>query len=103
MQQTDKTVTEPCKVPWCNRNATKTQRCDIHAEVHEAYATKAVTDSHTVAGNQEAERLADFGLFGTDFNETKAMLRNQLKRHGLRLKVKTNRHSDNVEMWIEKA
>ncbi len=30
----------PCKVPWCNREATTTERCDIHTEVHEAY-TKA--------------------------------------------------------------
>lgn len=65
--------------------------------------TEAVTGERTAARNEEAERLAEFGMFGTDFYVTKAMLRRQLKRHGLVLKIRKNyaKWGDNVEIWIE--
>jgi hypothetical protein len=37
LQIEDRKDKECKKVPWCNRKATKTERCDIHAEVHAAY------------------------------------------------------------------
>jgi hypothetical protein len=57
-----------------------------------------------VSENQEARNLAEFGMFGTDYRETKRMLAKQLKRYGLVLKTRQNiKWGDQIEMWIEKV
>ena len=53
--------------------------------------------------NAEARRLAIFGMFGTDFGETKMIVNHLLKPHGLKLRTRGNRKQwgDQVETWIE--
>ena len=55
--------------------------------------------------NAEAKRLAEFGMFGTDFRETKLILNRLLRRHKLKLKTRLNyaKWGDQVEVWIEES
>ncbi len=64
----------PCKVPWCNREATTKERCDIHTEVHEAY-TKA---KHEPYSAEEAD--AEIAVQAQS-NETRAVKRKIVFEH----------------------
>ncbi len=81
----------PCKVPWCNREATTTERCDIHTEVHEAY-TKANT------GDVFEYRIEKLGRQTTHYIKSKQTLFYFSRRPG-----QTDNNMRQLGDWIAKT